>query len=96
MKGERYPMAKKSKIVKEKKRQETVARYAVLRKELKENNDFAALRKLPRDSSPIRLRHRCELTGRPNGYMRKFNMSRITFRELALQGKIPGVQKSSW
>ncbi|MDY0406473.1 30S ribosomal protein S14 [Virgibacillus sp. 179-BFC.A HS] len=89
-------MAKKSKIVKEKKRQEIVAKYAMLRKELKENGDYEALRKLPRDSSPTRSHHRCELTGRPRGYMKRFGMSRIAFRELALKGQIPGVQKASW
>ncbi|WP_082234899.1 30S ribosomal protein S14 [Halobacillus massiliensis] len=89
-------MAKKSKVVKEKKRQELVKKYAALRKELKEKGDYEALRKLPRDSSPTRLSSRCELTGRPRGYMRKFNMSRIAFRELAHKGQLPGVKKSSW
>ncbi|MEK4875476.1 30S ribosomal protein S14 [Bacillus sp. FSL W8-0102] len=89
-------MAKKSKIVKEKKRQEMVEKYAGLRKELKEKGDYEALRKLPRDSSPTRLRNRCEITGRPRGYLRKFKMSRIAFREYAHKGQIPGVKKSSW
>ncbi|TFV12611.1 30S ribosomal protein S14 [Bacillus stratosphericus] len=89
-------MAKKSKIAKEKKRQQLVLKYAELRKELKEKGDYEALRKLPRDSSPIRLKNRCELTGRPRGYLRKFKMSRIAFRELAYTGHIPGVKKSSW
>ncbi|MFB5661858.1 30S ribosomal protein S14 [Alteribacillus sp. HJP-4] len=89
-------MAKKSKVVKEQKRRETVAKYAELRQELKEKGDYEALRKLPRDSSPTRLNNRCELTGRPRGYMRKFNMSRIAFRELAYKGQVPGVKKSSW
>ncbi|MCM3791448.1 30S ribosomal protein S14 [Domibacillus indicus] len=89
-------MAKKSKVVKEKKRQELVARYAELRKELKEKGDYEALQKLPRDSSPIRLKNRCEVTGRPRGYLRKFKMSRIAFREYAHKGQIPGVKKSSW
>ncbi|CDQ17778.1 SSU ribosomal protein S14P [Halobacillus karajensis] len=89
-------MAKKSKVVKEKKRQATVERYAALREELKEKGDYEALRKLPRDSSPTRLTGRCEVTGRPRGYMRKFNMSRIAFREFAHKGQIPGVKKSSW
>ncbi|PRR90440.1 MULTISPECIES: 30S ribosomal protein S14 [unclassified Bacillus (in: firmicutes)] len=89
-------MAKKSKIAKEKKRQQLVLKYAELRKELKEKGDHEALRKLPRDSSPIRLKNRCELTGRPRGYLRKFKMSRIAFRELAYKGQIPGVKKSSW
>jgi len=89
-------MAKKSKIVKEKKRQEMVEKYSALRKELKEKGDYEALRKLPRDSSPTRLRNRCEITGRPRGYLRKFKMSRIAFREYAHKGQIPGVKKSSW
>lgn len=89
-------MAKKSKIAKEKKRQQMVEQYATIRRELKEKGDYEALRKLPRDSSPTRLKNRCEITGRPRGYMRKFNMSRIAFREYAHKGQIPGVKKSSW
>ncbi|ELK44682.1 30S ribosomal protein S14 [Halobacillus sp. ACCC02827] len=89
-------MAKKSKIAKERKRQELVAKYASLRRELKERGDYEALRKLPRDSSPTRLTGRCAVTGRPRGYMRKFKMSRITFRDYAHKGQIPGVKKSSW
>ncbi|MGM9965943.1 MAG: 30S ribosomal protein S14 [Rummeliibacillus sp.] len=89
-------MAKKSKIVKEQKRQAMVEKYAALRKELKEKGDYEALQKLPRDSSPTRLKNRCEVTGRPRGYLRKFKMSRIAFREYAHKGQIPGVKKSSW
>jgi len=89
-------MAKKSKVVKEKKRQAMVEKYAALRMELKEKGDIVALRKLPRDSSPTRLKNRCEVTGRPRGYLRKFKMSRIAFREYAHKGQIPGVKKSSW
>ncbi|MFK3960078.1 30S ribosomal protein S14 [Guptibacillus hwajinpoensis] len=89
-------MAKKSKVVKEQKRQELVMKYAELRNELKAKGDFEALRKLPRDSSPTRLNNRCEVTGRPKGYLRKFKMSRIAFREYAHKGQIPGVKKSSW
>ena len=89
-------MAKKSKMAKDKKQQKMVAHYAELRKELKDKGDYRALSKLPRDSSPSRLKNRCELTGRPRGYMRKFNMSRIAFRELAYKGQIPGVKKASW
>ncbi|WP_269922405.1 30S ribosomal protein S14 [Psychrobacillus psychrodurans] len=89
-------MAKKSKVVKDQKQQKMVAHYAELRKELKDKGDYRALSKLPRDSSPSRLKNRCELTGRPRGYMRKFNMSRIAFRELAHKGQIPGVKKASW
>lgn len=89
-------MAKKSTVAKDKKQQKMVALYAELRKELKDKGDYRALSKLPRDSSPSRLKNRCELTGRPRGYMRKFNMSRIAFRELAHKGQIPGVKKASW
>ncbi|MGE7764896.1 MULTISPECIES: 30S ribosomal protein S14 [Peribacillus] len=89
-------MAKKSKVVKEQKRQEMVMKYAAIRAELKEKGDFEALGKLPRDSSPTRLKNRCEVTGRPRGYLRKFKMSRIAFREYAHKGQIPGVKKASW
>ncbi|KAB7664693.1 30S ribosomal protein S14 [Bacillus sp. B1-b2] len=89
-------MAKKSKVVKQKKREAMVEKYAALRMELKEKGDYEALRKLPRDSSPTRLKSRCEVTGRPRGYLRKFKMSRIAFREYAHKGQIPGVKKSSW
>ncbi|MFB5662515.1 30S ribosomal protein S14 [Alteribacillus sp. HJP-4] len=82
-------MAKKAKVVKEKKRQELVKKYATIRRELKEKGDYKALRKLPRDSSPTRLHNRCEISGRPRGYMRTFEMSRITFRELAQKGQLP-------
>lgn len=89
-------MAKKSKVAKEIKRQELVLKYAELRKELKEKGDYEALRKLPRDSLPTRLKNRCQVTGRPRGYLRKFKMSRIAFREYAHKGQVPGVKKSSW
>ncbi|MRX73255.1 30S ribosomal protein S14 [Bacillus lacus] len=89
-------MAKKSKVVREKQRQEMVAKYAEIRRELKEKGDYEALNKLPKNSSPTRLKSRCEVTGRPRGYMRKFGMSRIVFRELAHKGQIPGVKKASW
>jgi small subunit ribosomal protein S14 len=89
-------LAKKSKVAKEIKRQELVLKYAELRKELKAKGDYDALRKLPRDSSPTRLKNRCQVTGRPRGYLRKFKMSRIAFREFAHKGQIPGVKKSSW
>jgi small subunit ribosomal protein S14 len=89
-------LAKKSKIAKELKRKQMVEKYEQIRKELKERGDYEALRKLPRDSSPTRLHNRCAVTGRPRGYLRKFNMSRIAFRELAHKGQIPGVKKSSW
>ncbi|NMD90152.1 MULTISPECIES: 30S ribosomal protein S14 [Staphylococcus] len=89
-------MAKKSKIAKELKREKLVNQYYELRKELKEKEDYKALKKLPRDSSPTRLTRRCKVTGRPRGVMRKFEMSRIAFREHAYKGQIPGVKKSSW
>lgn len=89
-------MAKKSKVARDKKQRELVARYAKLRQELKDEGNFEALGKLPKDASPTRLKNRCELTGRPRGYMRKFGMSRIAFRELAYKGQIPGVKKASW
>ncbi|MGG4491164.1 30S ribosomal protein S14 [Metabacillus idriensis] len=89
-------MAKKSKVAKEKKRQEMVEKYRELRIELKEKGDYEGLRKLPRDSSPTRLKNRCEVTGRPRGYLRKFQLSRIAFREYAHKGQIPGVKKASW
>ncbi|QQK77045.1 30S ribosomal protein S14 [Salicibibacter cibarius] len=88
-------MAKKSKIVKEQKREQLVAQYAELRRKLKEEGDYKALRKLPRDSSPTRLTSRCQITGRPRGVLRKYKMSRIAFREYAHKGQIPGVKKAS-
>lgn len=89
-------MAKKSKIAKYRKQQMLVAKYAEIRKQLKVNYDYESLRKLPKDSNPIRLKNRDEIDGRPRAYMRKFKMSRINFRELAHQGKIPGIHKASW
>ncbi|ASS69016.1 MULTISPECIES: 30S ribosomal protein S14 [unclassified Paenibacillus] len=89
-------MAKKSKVAKELKRQALVAKYAELRKKLKEEGNYEALAKLPRDSSPTRLHNRCAMTGRPHAYLRKFKVSRIAFRELAYKGHIPGVKKASW
>ena len=89
-------MAKKSKVAKDLKQQELVARYAAVRQELKDKGDYEALNKLPRNSSPTRLKNRCQLTGRPRGYMRKFKMSRIAFRELDHKGQLPGIKKASW
>lgn len=89
-------MAKESLKARERKRQALVDKYAEKRKALKEAGDWEALDALPRNSSPVRLHNRCKLTGRPRGYMRKFGISRVTFREMALAGKIPGVTKSSW
>jgi small subunit ribosomal protein S14 len=78
------------------KRKKMVAKYAAKRKALKEAGDYQALQKLPKDASPIRMHNRCKLTGRPKGYMRTFGISRVTFREMANQGLIPGVRKASW
>ncbi|MDR2827834.1 MAG: 30S ribosomal protein S14 [Acholeplasmatales bacterium] len=89
-------MAKISKIVKEQKRREIVARYAEKRAELLKNHDYLGLQKLPRNASPTRLRNRDSLDGRPRGYIRKFGLARVHFRELANEGKLPGVKKASW
>jgi small subunit ribosomal protein S14 len=89
-------MAKESIKARERKRERMVAKYAEKRKALKEAGDWEALDKLPRNSSPVRLHNRCKLTGRPKGYMRKFGISRVIFRDMAGEGKIPGVTKSSW
>ena len=101
-------MAKTSKIVKNEQRKEIVARYAEKRAALRATIDsvttsdaekqeaYAKLRKLPRDSSKTRIRNRCAMTGRPRAYLRQFGLSRVTFREMALQGLIPGVRKASW
>lgn len=89
-------MAKESVKARERKREQMVARYAAKRKALKAAGDYVALDKLPRNASPVRLHNRCKLTGRPKGYMRKFGISRVTFREMASDGKIPGLTKSSW
>lgn len=89
-------MARKAKAVKELKRQAMVEKYRELRTQLKKEGDLEALRKLPRDSSPTRLKNRCEISGRPRGYIRKFKLSRIAFREYAHKGQLPGVKKASW
>lgn len=89
-------MAKESMKAREVKRQKLVAKYAAKRKALLEAGDYEGLQKLPRNASPVRLRNRCQLTGRPRGYMRQFGISRVTFREMALFGKIPGITKASW
>ncbi len=89
-------MAKKSVVAREAKRKRMVAKYAELRKKLKEEGNWEALDKLPRNSAKIRLHNRCMLTGRPKGYMRMFGICRVTFREMALYGKIPGITKASW
>ena len=89
-------MAKESMKARERKRERLVAQYADKRAELKAAGDWDALQKLPKNSSKVRLHNRCKLTGRPRGYMRQFGISRVTFREMALAGKIPGVTKASW
>ena len=89
-------MARKSLIARETKRKKMVAKYAEKRKYLKENGLYEELDKLPRNASPVRLHNRCRLTGRPKGYMRKFGLCRVKFRDMALNGKIPGVTKASW
>jgi len=89
-------MAKKSIIAREAKRRKVVEQYATIRKELKENNDYEALQKLPKNASPVRLKNRCTMTGRSRGYYRKFGVSRLIFREMALKGEIPGIKKASW
>lgn len=89
-------MAKESMKAREVKRQKIVDKYAAKRAELKANGDYIGLQKLPRNASPVRLHNRCKLTGRPKGYMRQFGVSRINFREMALNGLIPGVRKASW
>ncbi len=89
-------MAKESMKARELKRAKLVAKYAAKRAELKANGDWEALQKLPKNASPVRLHNRCLLTGRPKGYIRQFGISRINFREMALNGLIPGVRKASW
>jgi len=89
-------MARESIKARERKKEKLVAKYAEKRKALKEAGDWVGLDKLPRNSSRVRLHNRCKLTGRPKGYMRKFGISRVTFREMAGEGKIPGITKASW
>ncbi len=89
-------MAKESMKARERKRAKMVAKYAAKRAELKAKGDWEGLQKLPKNSSPVRLHNRCQLTGRPKGYMRQFGVSRINFREMASNGLIPGVTKASW
>ena len=89
-------MAKESMKAREAKREAMVAKYAAKRKALLEAGDYEGLQKLPKNASPVRLHNRCKLTGRPRGYMRQFGISRVTFREMANNGLIPGVKKSSW
>jgi small subunit ribosomal protein S14 len=89
-------MATKAWVSKQKRREALVAKYADVRRKLKKEKNFAALAKLPRDSSPTRSHNRCQLTGRSRGNLRKFKISRIMLRELANQGMIPGLKKASW
>lgn len=89
-------MARKSLIAREEKRRKLVQKYEKIRKELKEKGDYDALQKLPKDASPVRLKNRCMFTGRARSYYRKFGISRLVLREMALRGEIPGLKKSSW
>ncbi len=89
-------MAKKSIEARQRKREAMTAKYADKRAALKAAGDYKALDLLPKNASPVRLRNRCMLTGRPRGYMRHFGLSRNMFRDMASQGKIPGVTKASW
>jgi small subunit ribosomal protein S14 len=89
-------MAKKAWMERNKRKAETVKKYTAIRAELKARRDYIGLAKLPRDASPTRLVNRCASSGRRHGYLRKFNVSRLTFREAALNGLIPGVVKASW
>ncbi len=89
-------MARESIKARERKRERLVAKYASKRAELKAAGDWEGLDKLPKNSSPVRLHNRCKITGRPKGYMRKFGINRVTFRQMASDGKIPGITKASW
>jgi small subunit ribosomal protein S14 len=89
-------MAKKSQLARLVKRQALVKKYAAKRAALKASGDYEGLAKLPRNSSPVRLKNRCAISGRSRGYLRAFGLSRIQFRELARDGKVPGVKKASW
>ncbi len=89
-------MAKESVKARDRKRRNLVAKYAAKRALLKAEGDYIALDKLPKNASPVRLRNRCNITGRARGYIRKFGVSRLVFRKWALEGKLPGVRKASW
>jgi small subunit ribosomal protein S14 len=89
-------MAKESMKAREAKRRTMVEKYAARREALKKAGDYTALQKLPRNSSKVRMRNRCNLTGRPRGYMRTFGVSRVMFRDMAVFGLIPGLTKASW
>lgn len=89
-------MARKSIIARDAKRRRLVAKYKKLREEIKQRGDWEALQKLPRNSSPVRIKNRCMFTGRGRSFYRKFGVSRLVLREMALRGEIPGLKKSSW
>jgi len=89
-------MAKTSVTARQKKREAMSEKYAEKRAALKAAGDYKALDALPKNASPVRLKNRCQISGRPRGYMRYFGLSRVTFRDMALNGKIPGVKKASW
>jgi len=89
-------MAKESMKAREVKRAKLVAKYSAKRAELKSSGDYMGLQKIPKNASPVRLHNRCKITGRPKGYMRVFGISRVMFREMANNGLIPGIKKSSW
>ena len=89
-------MAKTSVKARQRKREAMVAKFAAKREELKKAGDFKALDELPKNSSKVRLKNRCQLTGRPKGYVRYFGISRVALRDMALNGKIPGLKKASW
>ena len=89
-------MAKESVKARQRKREAMSAKYADKRAALKAAGDYKALDELPKNASPVRLKNRCQLSGRPRGYMRYFGISRVVFRDMALSGKIPGVRKASW
>lgn len=89
-------MAKESVKARQRKRERMVAQYAERRAALKAEGDWRALDELPKNSSKVRLKNRCQLSGRPRGYIRYFGLSRVAFRDMALAGKIPGIRKASW
>jgi small subunit ribosomal protein S14 len=89
-------LAKTSQIARQNKRERLVQKFIQKRKQFKASGNFEALYMLPKNSNPVRLHNRCEVTGRARGYYRKFGISRLTFRKMALEGKIPGIRKSSW
>lgn len=89
-------MARLAVVVRDRKREKLRAKFADKRAELKANGDWEGLDKLPKNSSPVRAKNRCGLTGRPKGYMRKFGICRVVFRDMAHAGKIPGITKASW